>query len=73
MAVKKKWNAVVLYLFVAMGAGIFYPVFPGVPWILTMAPISILLSQAFQHNQEKYNTFTFYFLLAAVLLIQWLL
>lgn len=53
--------------------GIFAKNFPGVPWILTITPISIILSQTFLNNKEKYNTFTFYFLLVAVLAIEWLL
>jgi hypothetical protein len=73
IAVRKKWNAVVLYMIFAIIAGLFSAYFPGVPWILTMAPISIILSQTFLNNKEKYNTFTFYFLLAMVVVIQWLL
>ncbi|GBL34432.1 hypothetical protein EMGBS15_00270 [Filimonas sp.] len=61
ISVRKKWNGVVLYLFFACIIGIFSKVFPGVPWILTIAPISIILSQTFLNNKEKYNTFTFYF------------
>ena len=73
IAVRKKWNGVVLYFFFACFIGIFAKNFPGVPWILTITPISIILSQTFLNNKEKYNTFTFYFLLVAVLAIQWLL
>jgi hypothetical protein len=73
ISVRKKWNGVVLYLFFACVIGIFSNVFPGVPWILTMAPISIILSQTFLNNKEKYNTFTFYFLIIVVILVQWVL
>ena len=73
MAVRKKWNGVVIYLFFAMLCGIFSAMFPGIPWVITITPISILLCQTFLNNNEKYNTFTFYFLLVAALIIQWLL
>lgn len=73
MAVRKKWNGVVLYVFFTCVAGVLAPVFPGVPWIIAITPISILLGQTFLNNTEKYNTFTFYFLLAIVAIVQWLL
>ena len=73
ISVRKKWNGVVLYLFFACLIGVFSKVFPGVPWILTIAPISIILSQTFLNNKEKYNTFTFYFLIMVVILVQWVL
>jgi len=38
-----------------------------------MAPISIILSQTFLNYKEKYNTFTFYFLITVVILVQWVL
>lgn len=73
IAVRKKWNAVVIYLFFAMMIGILSHIFPGVPWILAITPISILLSQTFLNRKEKYNTMTFYFLLLAVLVLQWVI
>jgi hypothetical protein len=73
IAVRKKWNAVVIYLFFACIIGIFANTFPGIPWILSIPPISIILSQTFLSNKEKYNTFTFYFLILAILALQWML
>lgn len=69
--VRKKWNAVVLYLFFMMLIGVLSRTFPGLPWLLIFAPFSILLSQTFLHNKEKYNTFTFYFLILLILIVQW--
>lgn len=73
ISVRKKWNAVVIYLFFACVIGIFSNTFPGVPWLLTITPISIIVSQTFLNHKEKYNTLTFYFLIAAVIVIQWML
>ncbi len=73
ISVRKKWNGVVLYLFFGCVIGIFSKAFPGVPWILSITPISIILSQTFLNNKEKYNTFTFYFLILVVMLVEWVL
>lgn len=72
MAVRKKWTAVSVYLGFATLAGLFSSVFPGLPWLLVITPLCIILSTAFQHDKEKNNTFTFYFLLLSVLAVQWL-
>ena len=73
IAVRKKWNAVVIYLFFACIAGIFSSVFPGYTWILTVAPISIIVSQTFMHKNERYNAMAFYLVLISILVIQWAL
>ncbi|MBK7762710.1 MAG: hypothetical protein IPI46_04970 [Bacteroidetes bacterium] len=72
MAVRKKWNVMGIYLGVSVVTGIFSRVFPGITWVMMAIPVSIILSQAFLHNKEKYNTFTFYFLLLTVMAVQWL-
>lgn len=71
IAVRKKWNGVVLYLFFSIVIGLFSTVFPGVPWIMTMTPISILLSQTFFNSKERLNQLVFYFLFIASLVLQW--
>jgi len=73
MAVRKKWTALSIYLVFSMAAGALSPVYPGLAWIITLLPLSILLSMAFGHNQEKKNTFTFYFLLLLIGIWQWFL
>lgn len=73
IAVRKKWNVIAIYLGLSVITGIFSRVFPGITWIMLAVPVSIILSQAFLNNKEKYNTFTFYFLLLTVLTVQWLL
>ncbi|MBL7766183.1 MAG: hypothetical protein JNJ58_08830 [Chitinophagaceae bacterium] len=70
---RRKWNAVVVLFFFSAILGIFFPVFPGFPWLMSMPAFCILLSQAMQTKREKMNTFTFYFLIAAVLALSWLL
>ncbi|MBP6624925.1 MAG: hypothetical protein KA198_07120 [Chitinophagaceae bacterium] len=71
IAVRKKWNAVVLYAFFGLLAGLFSSVFPGLPWLLAITPFSIILSQTFQNNKEKFNIFTFYFIIIALIIGQW--
>ncbi len=73
IGVKKKWNTVFWYFFMAALAGVFAPEFPAYTWIVAIIPFSIILSQCFLNNLEKYNTFTFYFFLLAVFGIQWFL
>jgi hypothetical protein len=73
MAVRKKWNAVFFYCIFGLILGIFSPIFPSYTWIFALTPFSILLSQAFQHKNEKFNNFTLYFLMLALLIVQWML
>ncbi len=72
IAVQKKWNVIILYLIFSVLIGIFANIFPGLPWLLAITPISIILSQAFHNQKEKYNIFTFYFLLSVIVIVQWL-
>lgn len=45
--------------------------FPSSYFILALTPFSILLSQSFQNRKEKWNIFTFFFLMISVLSMQW--
>lgn len=69
----KKWSGVVLYLILSLIIGITAPSFPGNSFIFVLIPFSIILSSALVNNLKKYNTFTFYFVLIAVLALQWVL
>ncbi len=73
IAVRKKWNAVVFYAFFGLVIGVFSSIFPSLPWLLAVTPFSIILSQTFQHNKEKINIFTFYFILASLVAVQWVI
>lgn len=70
--IRKKWNMLLVYMLSAATVGVLSPVFPGSAWLLFLIPFSILLSQSYQHDKEKMNIFTFFFLIAAILLTQWL-
>jgi hypothetical protein len=72
MAVRKKWNALFFYSLFALFVGLFSPIFPSYTWIVTITPFSILLSQAFQHKQEKFNNFTFFIFIIILLFTQWI-
>lgn len=72
MAVRKKWNALFFYSLFALFVGLFSPIFPSYTWIVTITPFSILLSQAFQHKQEKFNNFTFFIFIIILLFTQWM-
>lgn len=73
IAVRKKWNALALYLIAGVVSGLFSKEFPSVAWIVMIIPFSILLSLTFQSDREKVNTFTFYFFIIALLATQWLI
>jgi len=72
IAVKKKWGAIHVYIVFGLIAGCFSSIFPSTPWIIAITPFSILLCNTFHNNIEKYNIFTFYFLLAVLITVQWL-
>lgn len=72
-AVRKKWNSIGFYVFFAVMAGIFSSTFPGISWIIVCTPTSIVLLQTLHNHTEKFNTFTFYFLLLVVFITQWVL
>jgi len=69
----KKWNALLVYLFFAVLVGCFSRTFPESNWVHALLPLSIILSSAYTNNRKKYNTFTFYLSILAVLSIQWVL
>lgn len=69
----KKWNAILVYLFFAILVGSFSQTFPESNWVHALVPLSIILSSAYTNNRKKYNTFTFYLSILAVLSIQWVL
>lgn len=73
ISIRKKWNAIGMYFIAAALVGLFSIQFPGQPWVFLAAPFSILLSQALQSRKENLNIFTFYFVLLALLLMQWVL
>ncbi|MBL7774310.1 MAG: hypothetical protein JNM95_15735 [Chitinophagaceae bacterium] len=73
ISIRKKWNALGMYFVAAAVAGLFSSLFPGQPWVFLAPPFSILLSQALQSRKEKLNIFTFYFVLLALLLMQWVI
>jgi hypothetical protein len=72
MVVRKKWNAIVIYYVFATIIGSLSIVFPSTAWILSITPFSIILCSTFHHNLEKFNNFTFYFLIAVLITVQWL-
>lgn len=71
MAVKKKWSVFYQILFVSILGGLFSSSFPGVSWILTLLPVSIILSKSFMSDRQKVNTFTFYATLVLLVIVQW--
>ncbi len=73
ISIRRKWNAIGLYFVFAVIAGFFSKSFPGLSWIFVLVPFSILLSQSLQSKNEKWNIFTFYFLLITLLLFQWVI
>lgn len=73
IGVRKKWNAVAFYLVVAVLCGGFNKTFPGSAWTVILFPFCILLSLALQSNKQKVNIFTFYFIISALLVMQWAL
>jgi hypothetical protein len=72
ISIKKKWDVIMGYVFIAALVGIFSTAFPGHTWVVFLLPFSIILSHAFQHRNEKYNTFTFVLLILIALAVQWL-
>ena len=73
IGVRKKWNSVAFYLVFASICGVFNTSFPGTAWTFILFPFCILLSLALQSNKQKVNIFTFYFIIGAALLLQWVL
>lgn len=71
--VRKKWNCIGFYFVFASIAGLFSVVFPSMTWLIAVTPFSIVLSQSLQNHKEKFNIFTFYFLLIMLFAIQWLM
>jgi hypothetical protein len=71
--VRKKWNCVGFYFVFASIVGLFSVTFPSLTWLMAITPFSIVLSQSLQNNKEKFNTFTFYFLLIMLFSIQWIM
>ena len=68
---RKKWRIVNVYLFFALIIALLSTQFPSSYFILALTPFSILLSQSFQNRKEKWNIFTFFFLMISVLSMQW--
>ena len=71
--VRKKWNCIGFYFVFASIVGLFSVRFPSLTWLMAVTPFSIILSQSLQNNKEKFNTFTFYFLLILLFSIQWIM
>lgn len=69
--VRKKWNCIGFYVFFTAISGLFSTIFPALTWLIFATPFSIVLAQSLQNNKEKFNTFTFYFLLIMLFTIQW--
>lgn len=69
----KRWNSLVIYLVVSILIGFTTTTFPGNAFVFVLIPFSIILSSALTNNLSKYNTFTFYLVLIAVLSVQWVL
>jgi hypothetical protein len=73
LLITKKWSAVTVYFIIGSIIGAVSMVFPSVSWIYSIIPFSIILSSALSNNLKKYNTFTFYLVMLAVLGVQWLI
>lgn len=71
MNIRKKWNAILIHVFLAIIMGSFSLFFPSTPWIIALTPFCILLSHAFQQNNEKYNSFTFLSIVLVLIVVQW--
>ena len=71
-AAKKKWQVLSLFMLPALLAALATPHTPGLAWGFVVSPFSIILSVCFLHYKEKYNTFAFYCILAAILGMVWL-
>ncbi len=72
MIVRKKWRLVYAYLFFATLISLFSSKFPSAFLVVALTPFSILLSQSFNQNKEKWNIFTFFFILISILGIHWI-
>jgi hypothetical protein len=71
--VRKRWNCIGFYFVFASMVGLFSATFPALTWLVAVTPFSIVLSQSLQNIKEKFNIFTFYFLLFMLFSIQWLM
>lgn len=71
-AAKKKWLVIRWFLLPSLLGGLFTAQTPGLAWMFVVSPFSLLCSLCFIHVKEKYNTFVFYFMLAAILAMVWL-
>ena len=71
-AANKKWAVIRWFLLPSLVGALFTAQTPGLAWMFFVSPFSLLCSLCFIHVKEKYNTFVFYFMLAAMLAMVWL-
>lgn len=69
----KKWNGILFFLLAGLLTALCTPLFPSHSFVFALLPFSIILSSALTNNHKKYNTFTFYLVLIAVLALQWII
>lgn len=72
-AAKKKWLVLRWFMVPSLACGLLSASVPGLAWMFVVSPFSMLCSLCFTNIKEKYNTFAFYFLIAAMLAMVWLL
>lgn len=72
-AAKKKWSVLYWFLLPSLACALCTNPFPGLAWMFVVSPFSLLCSLCFTNIREKYNTFAFYFMMAALLAMVWLL
>ncbi|MBU3677658.1 MAG: hypothetical protein FGM54_10845 [Chitinophagaceae bacterium] len=72
-AAKKKWLVLRWFLLPSLACALCTNPFPGLAWMFVVSPFSLLCSLCFTNIREKYNTFAFYFMMAALLVMVWLL
>jgi hypothetical protein len=71
-AANKKWSVIRWFLVPSLVGALFTAQTPGLAWMFFVSPFSLLCSLCFIHVKEKYNTFVFYFMIAAMLAMVWL-
>ena len=72
-AAKKKWLVLRWFMLPSLACGLLSASIPGLAWMFVVSPFSLLCSLCFTNIKEKYNTFAFYFMMAALLAMVWLL
>lgn len=71
-AAKKKWLVIRWFLLPSLVCSLLTAQTPSLAWMFVVSPFSLLCSLCFIHVKEKYNTFVFYFMMAAMLAMVWL-